>query len=206
MQKEKLEKIKSIFSGKKKTENLVIFLVLLIIVVVAINYIWNGDNTKNEETKINTKEEGIDNNSYVQITNNKEEDNLEKKLENILSKIDGVGKVKVVITYSESSTFSPIYNEDSKISNTTESDNSGGTRTISETDNQKEVIYKENKDGSKEPVTKSVTSPKIEGAIIVAQGASSADVKTNIVQAVEVATGLATHKIQVFKMDDEKLD
>ena len=28
--------------------------------------------------------------------------------------------------------------------------------------------------------------------------------KTNIVQAVEAATGLATHKIQVFKMTNEK--
>lgn len=42
--------------------------------------------------------------------------------------------------------------------------------------------------------------PKIEGAIITAKGASNATVKTNIVQAVEAATGLATHKIQVFEM------
>lgn len=42
--------------------------------------------------------------------------------------------------------------------------------------------------------------PKIEGAIVTAVGAKNSQIKTNIVQAVEAATGLATHKIQVFEM------
>ena len=42
--------------------------------------------------------------------------------------------------------------------------------------------------------------PTIEGAIITAVGAGNATVKSNIIQAVEAATGLATHKIQVFPM------
>ena len=75
----------------------------------------------------------------------------------------------------------------------------GGNRKISETTVKKEVVYQE-VNGEKVPVTKSVTTPKIEGAIITAQGASNSEVKTNIVQAVEAATGLATHKIQVFEM------
>lgn len=40
----------------------------------------------------------------------------------------------------------------------------------------------------------------MEGAIITAEGASSSEVKANIVQAVEAVTGLASHKIQVFEM------
>ena len=47
----------------------------------------------------------------------------------------------------------------------------------------------------------SIVSPKIEGAIITAQGASDAVVKSNIVLAVEAVTGLPTHKIQVFEME-----
>lgn len=50
------------------------------------------------------------------------------------------------------------------------------------------------------PVTQSVINPKIEGAVITAQGAKNSEVKTNIMQAVEAATGLETHKIQVFEM------
>ena len=54
--------------------------------------------------------------------------------------------------------------------------------------------------GNKEPITKSIISPIIEGAIITAQGAVNADIKASIIQDVEAATGIATHKIQVFKM------
>lgn len=75
----------------------------------------------------------------------------------------------------------------------------GGNRKITQTTNKKEVIYQEI-NGEKVPVTQSIVKPKIEGAIITAIGASDIKIKTNIVQAVEAATGLATHKIQVFEM------
>ena len=75
----------------------------------------------------------------------------------------------------------------------------GGSRKISQTSNKKEVIYQE-VNGEKIPVTQSIIKPKIEGAIVTAVGAKDINIKTNIVQAVEAATGLATHKIQVFEM------
>ena len=93
-----------------------------------------------------------------------------------------------------------MYNENSKISNTEESDTSGGTRKIQETDSQKEIIYQE-ENGEKTPITQKVVQPKVEGAIVTAKGASDATVKTSIIQAVEAVTGLATHKIQVFEMN-----
>ena len=42
--------------------------------------------------------------------------------------------------------------------------------------------------------------PTLEGAIIIAEGGGNSDVKSSIVSAVEAATGLLTHKIQVFEM------
>jgi len=42
--------------------------------------------------------------------------------------------------------------------------------------------------------------PKMEGAIITAEGAGNANIKTNIIQAVSAATGLGTYRIQVFEM------
>lgn len=70
----------------------------------------------------------------------------------------------------------------------------GGTRVTQETDNSREVIYQND-----EIIVQKTKSPKIEGAIIAASGANNSMVKTNIIQAVEAATGLATHKIQVFE-------
>ena len=54
--------------------------------------------------------------------------------------------------------------------------------------------------GEKELITQNIIKPIAEGAIITAEGASNVEIKTNIIQAVEAVTGLATHKIQVFEM------
>lgn len=188
-------------NDKKKIENLVFFVILLIVTIVIINAIWNGKNqvTKQENNTTSKQLASTVQNDTVKSTT-QTTDNLEEKLENILSNIQGVGGVKVCINYSESSEVVAMYNETSKISNTEESDTSGGTRKIQETDSQKEIVYQED-DGEKTPITQKIVQPKIEGAIITAKGANNIDTKTNIIQAVEAITGLATHKIQVFEMN-----
>lgn len=191
-------------NNKKKIENLVFFIVVLIITIVVINVIWNGNNkTNNQETNIVNKKlaESQDTPSGTsELKNNNIQNELESKLEKILSKIQGVGEVQVCINYQESAEVVAMYNENSKTSSTEETDTSGGTRKIEEIDTQKDIIYKEN-NGEKTPITKKVIQPKIEGAIITAKGANNAETKTNIIQAVEAVTGLATHKIQVFEMN-----
>ena len=185
-------------NNKKKIENLVFFVILLIATIVMINYIWNGKKSSNK-TLTNTAGKQLamtDNSSSVSI---KDSENLEQKLESILSQIQGVGEVQVFINYSESSETVAMYNENTKTSTTEETDTSGGTRKVESTDSQKELVYQE-ENGEKTPIIQKTVQPKIEGAIITAKGASNATVKTNIVQAVEAATGLATHKIQVFEM------
>lgn len=204
MFKDKLNKIierdKEEGNNKKKIENLVFFVVVLIITIVVINVIWNDKNTSKDTKEVdNNKKLATLNQVQTQTEQVSQEQTLSQKLESILSKIQGVGDVNVFINYSESSEVVAMYNENSKSSTTEETDTSGGVRKIQETDSQKDVIFQEN-DGVKTPMTKKVVEPKIEGAIITAKGASNIDVKTNIIQAVEAATGLATHKIQVFEM------
>lgn len=192
-------------NNKRKIENLVVFLVILIITIVAINIIWNGDSNSNENpNNTSTKQLAADNVNMTNINSDIEKidntSNLKENLEEILAKIKGVGEVQVFINYSESNEIVPMYNENSKVSNTEENDTSGGTRKIQETDVQKEIIYQED-NGEKTPITQKVVQPKVEGAIVTAKGASDAAVKTSIIQAVEAVTGLATHKIQVFEMN-----
>lgn len=191
-------------NNKKKIENLVFFIVVLIITIVVINVIWNGNKkTNNQETNIDNKKLAESQNTLSgtsDIQNSNTQNELETKLEKILSKIQGVGEVQVCINYQESAEVVAMYNENSKTSSTEETDTSGGTRKIEETDTQKDIIYKED-NGEKTPITKKIVQPKIEGAIITAKGANNAETKTNIIQAVEAVTGLATHKIQVFEMN-----
>lgn len=198
------DKIKSLIdsqkekSSKKNLENLFVFIIILVITIIAINTILN-DEDKNKDV---TKEETINILSSETVSKSDKDSNnqeLEEKLENILSKIDGVGKVSVLITYSQTSEVIAMYNENLKKSSTEEEDTGGGTRKIIEEDNSKEIVYKD-ENGEKIPVTQKVILPKIEGAIITAEGAKNATIKTNIIQAVEAVTGLASHKIQVFVM------
>lgn len=204
------DKLKKIFPGKenqetgnqkKKIENLVFFVVILIITILIINLIWNDKKSSIQKVEDDTEKKLANTTQKSVIAQNETEgqNNLEQKLENILSKIQGVGDVKVFINYSESSEVVAMYNENSKSSTTEETDTSGGIRKIQETDTQKDIIYQED-DGVKTPMTKKIIEPKIEGAIITAKGANQIDIKTNIIQAVEAVTGLATHKIQVFEM------
>lgn len=193
-------------SQKKKIENLVFFLILLIVVVIAINLIWQPDDSKNSNI-INSEKQFVTQNENTTVlateqtgTNiENQEYILKNELENILSNIDGAGKVQVMITYTESSTVQPMYNENITESTTEETDSSGGVRTIAETDSSKEVVYTEN-NGEKVPITEKITMPKVEGAIVLAEGANDANIKNNIILAVEAVTGLSTHKIQVFQL------
>lgn len=191
MLKEKLKALmvtKEEKDGKKKIENIVVLIIILIITIIAINTIWNGDKkkstTKQEQTTTLTKQLAVEENTN-QTT--KEEDNIQTELESILSNINGVGRVKVLVSYSESSQVVAMYNENSKNSQVEEKDSGGGTRVTTQEDIQKDVIYKE-ENGQKVPITQKVISPKIEGAIITAEGANSANVKNDIILAVEAVT------------------
>lgn len=189
-----LEKFKNIFENKeKRTQNLISFLIILVITLIIINRILKED----EEI-----EDNFENETNVELASSSdtsENDDLEKKLENILRKIDGVGEVAVLITYSESNSIVPIYNVNTNKSTIEETDSNGGKRTTQTEESQTEVI----KDSNSDIVTEKVIMPKIEGAIITAEGGANSAVKSNIVSAVEAVTGLATHKIQVFEMGDE---
>lgn len=208
MLKESIKKFKESISkqkeqnNKKNIENLVVFLILLIITIIAINTIWGGKkeetNQENGNTSYKKLAENI-NNSIDSNNSQLNEYNLEANLEDILSKIAGVGKVKVLVTYSETSEVVAMYNEKNTLNNTEETDTNGGVRKIEKTDTDKEIIYEE-KNGQKTPITQKVIMPKIEGAIVTAEGASNPAIKTNIIQAVSAATGISTYRIQVFEM------
>lgn len=191
MLREKFNKIfKDDGDNKKKTENLVFLLIILVVTVIAINFIWKDGNEESTNTTDVSKKLASRNEEQTTY----EQDSLEIKLENILSNMSGVGNVDVLITYNETEELIPVYNQSNKKSTTNETDSEGGTRVIEEVDTNKEVIYQND-----EIIVQKKISPKIEGAIITATGANNSNVKANIIEAVEAATGLATHKIQVFE-------
>ena len=196
MLKEFFKKSEDNQDKKKQIENIVVFIIILIITVLIINTMWANNGKEKDDDEIQQSSKVL-----AQVDPTKQ-DNLEKKLENILETINGVGKVNVLIKYSESSTIVAMYNETISESTTKENDSDGGNKDVKETESKKEIVYTD-ENGSSKPITEKVVMPTIEGAIVTAQGASNANVKASIVSAVEAVTGLAVHKIQVFEMSSK---
>ena len=202
MFKDKLKELKNKGeqNSKKKVENMV-FLVLILIATVFIidNILKGGDSTSSIKNTNNSGGKVLA--DLVELDDDESaNESLEERLKNILSTIKGVGRVNVFINYSQSSSSVPIYDETTTTSSTSETDSSGGVRNVTETQTQKDVIFKENGTEKQVAVEKTIM-PKIEGAIITAEGAHDATVKTNIINAVEAVTGLTIEKVQVFEMD-----
>lgn len=184
-----IEKLKEKFK-EKKIENLVTFLVILVVTLIIINNILKDDKNVEIENNSNTTQ------LVTTEKNNVEEENLEIRLEKILSQIQGVGEVDVLITYSQTNSINPLYNENTSTSTTKDNSNESNSK-ITETQSiSKEILT----DSSSNPIIQTTVSPKVEGAVVIAKGASNTTVKANIISAIEATTGVASHKIQVFTM------
>ena len=97
-----MEKIKKLWKDKnRKIENLVVFLVILVITLLIVNNIIKEDDKKEIKNYSNAE---LASTSSDEVSS----DSLEKKLENILKKIDGVGEVSVLFKYSQISKIFPI--------------------------------------------------------------------------------------------------
>ena len=176
-----LETIKNITKDKKRrTENLILLVVLLVVILIAINYIFTDDNSNSTNTSQN-----IINNKEANGDINKVDNSLEEKLEIILSQISGISDVSVVLSYSKDTTQNVVYN-------TTEEQNENG-KTL-----EKQVAYNE-QGGNKTAIVESINMPIVEGAIVVAKGASSVDIKSRIASAISSVTNLPVYKVQVFE-------
>ena len=93
--KELLEKLKNIFKEKdekKKIENLVAFLIILVVTLIIVNKILKDDSGNNQSFVQNQTDVQLVNKSEENsvLIDDEDENDLEVRLEKMLSKIDGV--------------------------------------------------------------------------------------------------------------------
>lgn len=113
---------------------------------------------------------------------------MEKRLQSILSKVEGVGKVSTMITMSSSS--EKIIEKDTEIRrNQGEEENYSSVETSVITRNDRE----------ESPYISKEISPGIEGILVVADGGNNPVVVKNIIDAVQALFPVETHKIKVMK-------
>ena len=112
---------------------------------------------------------------------------LEDRLAQILSRMEGVGKTEVMLTWEVGEQTLYETKEDSLISDTSEQF-------------RREPVIITDSTRQEQGLIQQVISPVYRGAIIVCQGGGSPAVKLAIVEAVSDVTGLSADKITVLKM------
>lgn len=112
---------------------------------------------------------------------------LQDSLSEVLSKMEGAGKVQVLLTEAESQKIH--YQSDENRSQSGDS-----------SDLRRETVIISSADREEAGLIQQTESPVYLGAIVLCQGADSASVRLAIVEAVANATGLSTDKISVLKM------
>ena len=111
---------------------------------------------------------------------------LEEKLEKLLGQMEGVGRVKVMITATDLGEM--VVEKDVRTTNSNES--------------EEETVYVKKSTDSYPYVGKEIL-PTIEGIVVVAEGGANATVATNISNAVMALFPIEAHKIIVVKMSSK---
>lgn len=126
--------------------------------------------------------------------------NLEKRVEEIVSGMEGVGKVQVMITVADTGTEILEFDREITSENLEETDGAGGSRKNAESGQREEVIYIKDADGNEVPYVVQRKLPEVTGVVVIAEGAGNAKVKENIIGAVSVLFNLNEHRIKVIRM------
>ncbi len=120
----------------------------------------------------------------------------EKKLQKILSEMEGVGSADVMITYKSKGEVVPAVNKNEK--GERENEGEGGTSRDRESLEKQEELVLTGSGSSQSPFILKELTPMVQGVIVIAQGGNNPVVKQNIVEAVTVLTGVPPHNVGVF--------
>lgn len=174
----------------KRSDWLILVLAGILILIIALP-------TDTKEKK--QAEEAKENISKENNTMEASKDEIERKLEDILEKIDGAGDVKVMITYQDSGTQVVEKDKNTSENSLEESDSTGRVRSTKEQQLQESTVYEEADAGNTPFVSKELL-PKVEGILIVASGGDNQKVKQNISEAVLALFQVEAHRIKIVKM------
>lgn len=166
--------------SKKKDSWLILLLTGILLVVIALPVTEKRETQTAEMEEQETQTDGkMDEISMAYARQ------MEKRLEEVLVQVKGVGDVSVMITLASSA--EKIVEKDKEVNS-----EEGGSRS-SETS-----VYA-GSSGDEIPYVKQEISPGVEGVLVIADGGGDAVVIENITEAVQALFGVDTHKIKVMK-------
>lgn len=143
---------------------------------------------KNENTNTTEQSKTTDQENEITV--------MEERLKTALEKVEGVGRVKVMITVKSSG--ESIVNKDTPYER---EETSGGEDTKIAVHKEEETVLVE-EDGNRVPYVIKQLEPEIEGVIVVAEGGKDTVVKQEITEAVMALFDVSAHKVKILKMED----
>jgi stage III sporulation protein AG len=183
-----MSKMRKFFGDRDEKGILKIILAFSIGIILLII----SSSNKNKTTKTDTQQKKITNVEYSY------ERNLETRLESLLSQVNGVGKVKVMITLVHGKEIVVAQDSNQSESKSIGTDKTGSTK---EEQNTKKELKKIIVDGKTPLVIKEI-EPKIEGVIIIAQGGDNVNVKSDLVKSAQIILNVPANKVQILKMQN----
>ena len=178
----------------KKNQLIILLLTGILLLVIVVPLPENADQDSADPVTASAQEGNEGSQKY--------EEYLEKRTEETLRHVEGVGEVEVMITLR--STGQKIVEKDQQSSSqsTEETDSTGGTRSTEESSSDKTSVYEQGTDGSQIPYVTKEISPEVEGVVVIADGGDNAVVVRNITEAVQALFGVEAHKIKIMKRAD----
>ena len=127
------------------------------------------------------------------------EEEIERRLKDILSKVEGAGTVEVMVTLKASEEKVVQSNNSSTEKTVDETDSNGGTRKQNESSYTSDTLTVGGSSGSGTPYVVKELMPEVEGILVLADGADKAVIKSEIIGAIQALFPLEAHKIRVLK-------
>lgn len=118
--------------------------------------------------------------------------NLTMELENILSQVEGAGKVQVSITLSSDGLKSYARNTKDDVKETQESVSSSGTRTIKEENQTSDIAVS----GGAALLVED-NAPEVVGVLVVAEGAQDSKIKEQLTDAATTLLNIPPYQVRV---------
>lgn len=127
---------------------------------------------------------------------------IEEKLEAVLSRTAGVGKVRVVVSLEDYGEIYPFEEENSSSDGSKESDSAGGTRESNSEKGETGASVIKHSDGSESIAVRKSVTPTVKGVVVCAAGAESYAVQERIVKAVKAFCCIGIECIEILPMGE----
>lgn len=124
---------------------------------------------------------------------------LERRIAEILTQVQGAGRVNVKVTFDVGRMYDYAENQTHEENMSRESDTGGITRETSQTRKSDEIVITQDRaTGIAVPVVRNFTEPKIQGVLVVADGAKDVKVQRALIEAVTTLLDIPYHKVAVL--------